>query len=248
MSKLPKAQWFNEDVPPDSKVIDELRRMTKEAGYKSPRTLKEERTKELLKKKKAGKKSALVRKERAGRRLKMIKRAYDQLDPKYKTQPYSKDSIDALYKQLVVLSIERDEPRPPPTEDELRSFSADIESILQLPEDIRMDALKDEFYAFEHNLPPPGKVIEINGKPVDDDAPKALLQDKKFLDEENDDAHHLPSGREGDVAKQLADARKARWNDVLRASEPLSQVSRATLTKCLRLLGIKGKRQPRRSR
>src|SRR5262249_29212935 len=99
--------------------------------------------------------------------------------------------------------------RPPPTEDELRSFAIDIESILQLPEEFRMEAIQDEYYAFVSNTPLPWK-------PIGDDAPKALLQDKKFLDEENDDAHHLPSGREGDVAKLIADARKARWNDVLR--------------------------------
>ena len=117
-TKLPREQWFDENTPPDFLQIVELRRLQKAAGYKSPRTLKEERQKEQLKKKDAGKKSALVRKERAEQRLNMIKRAYDQLDPKYKTQPYSKDSIDALSEQLV---------GPPPTEDELRSFALDIE-------------------------------------------------------------------------------------------------------------------------
>jgi hypothetical protein len=233
-TKLPKEQWFDEDVPSDSPAIDELRTLQKETGYESPRALKEEREKEQLKKKKAGKKSALVRKELAELRMKMVKRAYDQLDPKYKTRPYSKDSIDALCEQfLVVLGIKRDS-RPPPTEDEIRSFALDIEDILQLPEDVRMDVLKDEFYAFVHNTASPWKPIGDDapkaltaspGKLIGDDAPKALLQDLSDID-------------------LLVAARSPAWGFEKR----LAQASRATLTDCLKLLGIKGKRQPRRSR
>jgi hypothetical protein len=236
MSKARKnlfRQYSDED-PPDP-LAKEVQTSATEQGWRSPWALKEEREKERLKKKKAGEKSGLVRKRPAEQRLKMLEQAYDQLDPKYKTRPYSKESIDALYEQLLVVAApKRDQPRPPPTEDELRSFALDIESILQLPEECRMHVLKDEVFAFEHNLPSPGKLIEVNGKPVGDDAPKALVEDKKIsLDEENDYKDQLP-----DIDRLIA-AMAPKGNR-------LSKVSRATLIKCLRQLGVKGKRQPRR--
>lgn len=61
MTKLPKEQWLDENISPDSPQIVELRRLHKAAGYKSPRTLKEEREKEQRKRKEAGEKSGLAR-------------------------------------------------------------------------------------------------------------------------------------------------------------------------------------------
>jgi hypothetical protein len=222
MTKLPKDQWFNEDVPSDSPVIDELRRLQKA----------EQRKKEQLQRSEAGDASAVVRKKSAKRRLKMVEQAFDQLDPKYKAQPYSEESLDALDKQFLV--VLKGKPRHPPTEDELRSFALDIESISQLPEEFRMDVLQDEFFAFLHNLPSPGKLIEVNGKPVEDDAPKTLVEDKKVsLDEENEYTDQLP-----DIDQLIA--------AMMPQGKRLSEVSRETLIKYLQQLGVKGIRRPRR--
>jgi hypothetical protein len=232
-TKLPKDQWFDEDVPSDSPVIDELRRLLKEAR-------KKQREKGRLQKQKAGKTSGVVRKGSAEQRLQMVKRAYDQLDPKYKVQPYSKDSIDALYEQfLVVLGIKRDRPprRPPPTEDELRSFGLDIESISQLPEADRMDALRDAVRYFEDNVTPPG--ITLTG----DDALQALLQEKERENVTIDLTHLPPSQLDIDeVMSKLFPACEMDNSEI----ETLSRISSSSLRQCLAQLGVKGKRQARR--
>jgi hypothetical protein len=81
---------------------------------------------------------------------------------------------------------------------------------------------------------------------------KLTLEDKKIsLDEETDDANDLPSGDEIDVDQLVSELRAG--VDRIRSAlnphgEQLSQVSRATLVSCLQMLGIKGKRQPRRPR
>jgi hypothetical protein len=109
MTKLPKHQWFNEDVPSDSPVIDELRRLQKEAGYKSPRTLREERQKERLQKKEAGETSGYVRAARERLRRDIVLILYGNLDSAYRNQPFSTKSIEALHDEfLKVLYQEQD--------------------------------------------------------------------------------------------------------------------------------------------
>lgn len=151
MTKLPKDQWFNEDIPSDSPAVDELRRLLKEAGYKSPRTFKEEQRK----KQEAGKKSVAARRQRAEMRVGIVKQIWEHLDLKYKSAPYSADSVNALCEKYFLLVGKRaaggesqDLPRTPPTEDELKSFASHVESLAQLPEEDRASALQDELYAF----------------------------------------------------------------------------------------------------
>ena len=157
MSKARKNLFrqYSDDDPPDP-LAKEVQTSATEQGWSYHGLSKKNARKNDLRKRKLAKK-VLVRKRPAEQRLKMVEQAYDQLDPKYKTRPYSKELIDALYEQfLVVAAPKRDQSRPPPTEDELRSFALDIESILQLPEDVRMDVLKDEFYVFSITCPRPG--------------------------------------------------------------------------------------------
>ena len=231
-TKLPREQWLDESTAPDSLQIVELRRLQKAA----------QRKKEQRQRSQAGDASAVVRKESAEQRLQMVKRAYDLLDPKYKVQPYSKDSIDALYEQfLVVLGIKRDRPprRPPPTEDELRSFGLDIESISQLPEADRMNALRDAVSYFEDNVTPPG--ITLTG----DDALQAFLHEKERENVTIDSTHLPPS--QVDIDEVMSELFPA-WGLDNSKIETFSQISRSSLRKCLEQLGVKGKRSARRPR
>src|SRR5262249_48854396 len=163
-------------------------------------------------------------------------------NPKYKVQPYSKDSIDALNEQfLIVLGIKRDRPppRPPPSEDELRSLGLDIESISQLPEADRMNALRDAVRYFEDNVTPPG--ITLTG----DDALQAILQERERENVTIDLTHLPPSQLDFDeVMSGLFPA----WGLDKSEIETLSRISRSSLRKCLKQLGVKGKRSVRRPR
>ena len=68
-------------------------------------------------------------------------------------------------------------------------------------------------------MPSPWKLIEVNGKPVGDDAPKALVEDKKIsLDEENDYTDQLP-----DIDELVA--------AMMPGGKRLSRISRAKLEK-----------------
>jgi hypothetical protein len=85
-TKLPREHWFNEDIPSDSRQIDELRTLSREASRK----FQQRQTKD------AGKKSAATRRPRARVRLRIVELVYARLDAKYKHRPYSKASINAL--------------------------------------------------------------------------------------------------------------------------------------------------------
>jgi hypothetical protein len=105
MTKLPKEQWFDENIPPDSRVISELRMLVKERGYKSPRALEEEQRQ----KKKAGTKSGHVRATREKVRRDIVRLLYWNLDTAYRNQPFSTKSIKALHDQyLKVFRREKD--------------------------------------------------------------------------------------------------------------------------------------------
>jgi len=109
MTKLPKEQWFDENIPPDSPQIVELRRLQKAQGYESPRALKEQREKERLHKKKAGKKSGDVRAAREKVRRNIVAILYGNLESAYSNQPFSTNSIKALRDEyLKVLHREKD--------------------------------------------------------------------------------------------------------------------------------------------
>ena len=109
MTKLPKEQWFDENISPDSPQIVELRRLQKAAGYESPRALKEQREKEQLQKKKAGKKSGDVRAAREKARRDLVFILWGNLDAAYRNQPFSAKSINALHDEyLKVLHGEKD--------------------------------------------------------------------------------------------------------------------------------------------
>jgi hypothetical protein len=135
-TKLPKEQWFNEDIPSDSRQIDELRRLVRDAGYPSLRLLNEQRAKQQNKQKEAGKKSAAARAPRAQARLHIVKLIYDRLDHKFKCRPYSKEAIDALYEEYHFVMRRPDHfywydhptigDRCPPTEDEPKYLVSDL--------------------------------------------------------------------------------------------------------------------------
>lgn len=169
--------------------------------------------------------------------MKIVKREYGQLDPKYKNRPFSKDTIDALYERyLVVLGAKRvpKPPRTPPTEAELSSFALDIESISQLPEEDRMDALRDAFWYFENNVTPPGLL-------TGDDAIQAILEEKNREDVTLD-LTHLPPTSQAEFDQLVSELfGPVRLLDESEKKK-ISKVSRQTLRKCLERLGVKGKR------
>jgi hypothetical protein len=246
MSQPPKDLFKRFDTPP-SPIHDAAQKWARHEGWTAPWDRKQQKSE-------AGKKSGLVRRSRAEVRLYIVRQVYEQLDPKYKHQPYSNDSMDALReKYFSVLGERCDNPqldpqpsvRTSPTEDELKSFALDVESISQLPESDRMDALRRDFDYFLDNTTPP---FTLTG----DDAVQHLLQEKNLSEGTIDGSSYiLPPNDEFDSLS--ADFHL--WTSVTSAMAELSEsdrqalqrVSRETLRKCLRQLGVKGGRRTRRS-
>ena len=136
-----------------------MQRSATEHGWKAPWVLEEQREEEQRKKQKAAKKSVAVRRQRAQMRLRIVQQIWEQLDPKYKCEPYWTNSVNALCEKYFFIvskpALGGDPlPRTPPTEDELKSFALAVKSISQLPEEDRASALRDEVEAFLNPSPP----------------------------------------------------------------------------------------------
>jgi hypothetical protein len=157
MSKL-RENLFKRHFEQPDRLVEEVQRSATEHGWKAPWVLEEQREEEQRKKQKAAKKSVAVRRQRAQMRLRIVQQVWEQLDPKFKCEPYSTDSVNALCeKYFFVVSkpaFDGDRlPRTPPTEDELKSFALAVESISQLPEEDRESALRDEVEVFLYPSP-----------------------------------------------------------------------------------------------
>jgi hypothetical protein len=116
-------------------------------------------------KREAGKRSALARVKAAKVRLEMIAAAYSLLEPEFKTNPYSKRSIEALAAKYYRLWGEREPARPPapPTEDQI-DFLIDmlIELTGTVPKVIFRDRIEDLYYECLNTFrgPPPEPLSE----------------------------------------------------------------------------------------
>jgi hypothetical protein len=189
-----------------------------EGGLDSPWDHEEQQKEEQSRKKAAGTKSARVRGERAKVRQLIIEIAFARLDPKYKHQPYSNDSIDALREEYFsALGIGGRDPRPltPPTAEELDLFESAVNSIRQLPETDRLQALQEEYDSFLYKR---GEAPQPRRSPTSEELDLMILEVN------------------------------ATWDLSETDRQALGRVSRERLIKGLMQLGVKGKRRAKRSR
>ena len=124
MSTPPKDLFKRYTTPP-TPLHAAVQGRAREAGWIPPWEHEEQQKEQQSQNTEAGKKSGLVRGERAEVRRLIIQLAYLRLDPKYKHQPYSTNSIDALHREyLSVVGKGGDAPWPhiAPTDKEIDLF------------------------------------------------------------------------------------------------------------------------------
>jgi hypothetical protein len=109
-----------------------LQEAAKHEGWTPPWDREQQAAAEQLKKRTAGKKSALMRAGRASLRLLFVKEAFGRLKPAHRIQPFSEHSMDALQAKYREVIAESDDPAAPYDADQLMSaapFKADRDTL-----------------------------------------------------------------------------------------------------------------------
>jgi hypothetical protein len=216
-----RRDLFKRYSKPPSQLIEEVQRSAREEGWTPPWDEKQQ-----SQRKAAGKKSGTVRADRSKLRLSIIRAAYALLPPKYKYEPFSKESIGALregYLSMLGAGL-GDRSGTAPTEKEL-------------------DAVRDEHDALI------GKILEGSA------APSCILISEANFDDFHRVYSSLSDkllGRRSSPLARLTDEELDLRISIVLATDTdrkaLQKVSPWTLRKGLLQLGIRSRRRARRFR
>jgi hypothetical protein len=107
------ADFFQWHAILPTPLHEALQEAAKQEGWAPPWDREEQAAAEQLKKRTAGKKSALVRAGRAGLRLPFVKEAFGRLKAAHRMQPFSEHSMDELEAKYREVIAESGDPAAP---------------------------------------------------------------------------------------------------------------------------------------